>query len=462
MTPRELELLIREGEGYNVEYKQSFPSKLSELANELCAFANANGGVLLIGINDKQQVVGVILDNVQRSRIQNVVNLIDPALAIQVSEHTINGKVILCFECPAGEQKPYVVSGAIFVRNGPNSEKVTSIEQMRKLFQHSDSIFFDSAVCSSFNYPEDIDSVYFREFIARTGITANINEPSLLENLRLLNTQKKPTNAAVLFFAKNVQSHIDHALIQCVLFKGIDKRYILDSKEINGNLVQQYEDSLKYLISKLNLLYEIENHQGGQREEVLEIPEIVFREALVNAICHRSYYEKGAVIMVEIYDDRVEITNPGGLINTITQQEFGTKSFSRNPLIFGLMQRVNLVEKVGSGIKRMREAMKDANLIEPKFEMGGFFTVTFYRPQPFEKWLNNWGSQLTIPLIKMLKAIYEDERITKPQLANVIGQSKTSVDNNISRLKKLGLLAREGSDKSGRWVIHQLPRRSTH
>ncbi len=294
MTLKELELIIQEGEGYNVEYKQSFPSKLSELAIELCAFANANGGVLLIGINDKQQVVGVTLDNAQRSRIRSVINLIDPVLPIQVVEHPINGKVILCFECPVGEQKPYTVSGAIYVRNGPNSEKITSIEQIRRFFQNSDSIFFDIATSSSFHYPEDFNSVYFQEFIKRAGITANINETSLLENLRLVNLNKQLNNAAVLFFAKNVQSHIDHAQVRCVLFKGTDKRYILDSKEITGNLVQQYEESLKYLISKLNLRYEIENHQGGQREEILEIPEIVFREALVNAICHRSYYEKGA------------------------------------------------------------------------------------------------------------------------------------------------------------------------
>lgn len=457
MTLKELELIIQEGEGYNVEYKQSFPSKLSELAIELCAFANANGGVLLIGINDKQQVVGVTLDNAQRSRIRSVINLIDPVLSIQVVEHPINGKVILCFECPVGEQKPYTVSGAIYVRNGPNSEKITSIEQIRRFFQNSDSIFFDIATSSSFHYPEDFNSAYFQEFIKRAGITSNINESSLLENLRLVNLNKQLNNAAVLFFAKNVQSHIDHAQVRCVLFKGTDKRYILDSKEITGNLVQQYEESLKYLISKLNLRYEIENHQGGQREELLEIPEIVFREALVNAICHRSYYEKGAAIMVEIYDDRVEITNPGGLIATITQQEFGTKSFSRNPLIFGLMQRIDLVEKVGSGIKRMRDAMKDAKLIEPKFEMGGFFSVTFYRPMAFEKWLNGWHLQLSVPMMKILMAIYDEDRITKPQLTGVIGQSKTSVDNTISRLKKLGLLTREGSDKNGRWVIHQLP-----
>ncbi len=457
MTLRELGLLIQEGEGYNVEYKQSFPSKLSELATELCAFANANGGVLLVGIDDKQQISGISLDNIQRSRVQSVINLIDPSLPIQVSEYKVNGKTILCFECPVGVQKPYAVSGSIYVRNGPNSEKITSIEQMRKFFQHSDSIFFDTAPCPSFKYPGDFDSAFFQEFTRKAGITANISEISLLDNLRLTDANEQIINAAVLLFAKNVQKHIDHATIRCVLFKGIDKRYILDNKEMTGNLVEQYEEALKYLISKLNLGYEIESQQGGPRKEILEIPETVFREALANSICHRSYYEKGAVIMVEIYDDRVEISNPGGLISTITQQEFGTKSFSRNPIVFGLMQRIDLAEKVGSGIKRMRDAMKEANLIEPKFEIGGFFTVIFYRPMVFEKWLDGWGLHLTAPLTKILLAIHDEERITKIQLSNLTGQGKSSVDRNINKLRNLGLLTREGSDKSGRWLINQLP-----
>lgn len=219
-----------------------------------------------------------------------------------------------------------------------------------------------------FIYPADFNSSYFKNVLQKSGITTNMVKATLLENLRLITTKKpkiKLTSAAVLFFAKNVQRYIDHAIIKCVLFKGLDKRYIIDSKEITGNLIEQYEEALKYIISTLNLRFEIENQAGGARQEILEIPETVFREALVNAICHRSYYDKGAVTMVEIYDDRVEISNPGGLISTITKEEFGTKSFSRNPLIFGLMQRVDLVEKVGSGIKRMREAMKDAGLTEP-------------------------------------------------------------------------------------------------
>lgn len=462
MTPQEIESLIEQGEGYNLEFKQSVPSKTSDLARELCAFANANGGTVLVGIDDKGKTVGININNTLRSEIQQVINLLDPRLDIQVSEILFEGKTILALECNDGPQKPYAVSGVIYVRSGPNSEKITSIEQMRKFFQQSGSIFFDTMPCTEFKYPDHFDSDAFKIFLQMAGITDSIGEKKILENLRLTDHNGKLTYAAVMMFGKDPQRFVDHSIIRCVLFKGTDKRYILDSKEMQGNLVTQFEETMKYVISKLNLRYEIEGQSDGRRKEVLEIPETVFREALVNALCHRSYYEKGAVTMVEIYDDRVEISNPGGLISVITEQEFGHRSFSRNPLIFGLMQRINMVEKIGSGITRMKDAMKDAKLPEPDFAMGGFFTVKFFRPVDFEKWIQSWSLLLNTSLVKILYAIHDSNGvITKPEISDVIGQGKTSVDGHISQLRLLGLLTRTGSNKAGKWVINLIPPSAT-
>ncbi len=458
MTAKEVETLIQQGEGYNVEFKQSIPSKASDLAEEICAFANAAGGVLIIGVNDKGNIVGVSLDNTAKSRLQNILNAVEPAFPAQMQEVEIQGKKLLCIECPSGKEKPYTVSGSIIVRNGPNSEKITSVQRMRDFFQQSDKIFFDETICKNFSYPSDFNTNYFEQFLKDAGITAKLTREQLIKNLRLVNDEDKFLNGAVLFFANDVQKFFDHAMIRCVLFKGTDKRFILDSKEIQGNLVEQFNETMKYLISKLNLRYEIENQRGGARKEVLEIPETVFRESIINSLCHRDYYEKGAVTMVEIYDDRVTISNPGGLVSSITKNEFGTKSLSRNPLVFGLMQRINLVEKVGSGITRMKDAMKDAGLIEPSFAMDGFFTVTFCRPIDFEKWMEVWALHLATPLTKVLLAVHDsDGKITKPEIGNIIAQGKTTVDKHIAHLRRLGLLSRVGSDKTGKWVINMIP-----
>ena len=260
-----------------------------------------------------------------------------------------------------------------------------------------------------------------------------------------------------MMFAKDTQRFVDHATVRCILFKGTDKRYILDSKEMAGNLVQQYEEALKYIISKLNLRYDIEGQPGGRRKEVLEIPETVFRESLINALCHRSYYEKGAAAMVEIYDDRVEISNPGGLISVISEEEFGHKSFSRNPLIFGLMQRIDLVEKVGSGITRMQDAMKEAKLPVPVFEMGGFFTVKFFRPIDFKEWIASVKGKLSEKQYYILQRLNAYPDSTIKTMAEVIGTTTRTIERNITALKEIGLLERIGSDKEGYYQVNRIP-----
>lgn len=455
MTSQQIESLIAQGEGYNLEFKQAIPSKLSELSTELCAFSNADGGILLVGIKDDGSVIGVELDNQIRSRIQDVVSNIEPRPEIIISEVPLNGRNILCFNCKSGQKKPYVVSGNIYVRNGPNAQKLTSISEIREFFQYSDSIFFDTSTNNQFQFPHDFDKIAFQQFLDSAKITSNISDEKILNNLKLTHSESF-TNAAVLFFAKDVQKFVEQSVIRCLMFKGLDKRYIIDSKEIKGNLIQQFEEGMKYIISKLNLKYEIENQANGRRKEILEIPETVFREALINAICHRSYYEKGGVIAIEVYDDRIEITNPGGLISGISFKEFGHKSLSRNPLIFGLMQRINLVEKVGSGIIRMKDSMKEAGLEEPLFTLGGFFTVTFFRPINFEKLLEYLADKVSVTQKKILQEIYNLPSITTQSLANKIGLSIAGIEKSISTIKELGIIERKGSRKSGHWVINNI------
>lgn len=455
MTSQQIESLIAQGEGYNLEFKQAIPSKLSELSTELCAFSNAAGGILLVGIKDDGSIIGVELDNQIRSRIQDVISNIDPRPEITISEVPLNGKHILCFNCKSGQKKHYVVSGNIYVRNGPNAQKLTSIHEIREFFQTSDSIFFDSSPNKQFQYPDDFDEPAFQKFLVGANITSNIDDDKILNNLKLIQSGNF-TNAAVLFFAKEVQKFVEQSNIRCLMFKGIDKRYIIDSKEIKGNLIQQFEEGMKYIISKLNLKYEIENQANGRRKEVLEIPETVFREALINAICHRSYYEKGGVIAIEIYDNRIEITNPGGLISGISDKEFGHKSLSRNPLIFSLMQRINLVEKVGSGIIRMKDSMKEVGLEEPLFTLGGFFTVTFFRPIDFEKLLEYLSDKISVTQKKILLEIHGVPSINTQSLASKIGISTTSIEKNIARLKELSIIERKGTKRSGQWIINSV------
>lgn len=181
-------------------------------------------------------------------------------------------------------------------------------------------------------------------------------------------------NAGVLFFARSPIKFIRHARVTCLLLAGIDKVNILDRKDLEENIFANVEQAMIFLKRHLSLRYKIEKLK---REEILELPETALREAVLNAVTHRDYYERGAVVMVEIYRDRVEISDPGGLPPGLKRSELGRKSVHRNPLIADLFHRMGEAEKVGSGIKRMRAAAKAAGVPAPRFEATGFFTITY-------------------------------------------------------------------------------------
>ena len=166
-----------------------------------------------------------------------------------------------------------------------------------------------------------------------------------------------------------------------VLFlrRGTDKFHdIIDRKIFNRDIISNVEDSVNFLKKYLRLEYHFPKGQLS-RKEILEIPEDALREALVNAVTHRNYLTREASVTVEIYDDRVEIYNFGGLHEKLKKSEFGTKSITRNKLIASLMLRAKYIERLGTGIKKMKHLVKKAELKSIKFKFTNFTTLTFYR-----------------------------------------------------------------------------------
>lgn len=166
---------------------------------------------------------------------------------------------------------------------------------------------------------------------------------------------------------------------------------------------------------------------------------------------HRDYYEKGAVTSIEIYDDRVEITNPGGLVSAIPESEFGKRSHSRNPLIFGLFARMKLVEQVGSGISRIKELMKNVDLPEPTFQKEGMFTVKLIRPVRFEGKIREKTREKTRE--KIINAIRENKQITTSSLAIILGITEKGIEYHLQKLKNEKKIERIGPDKGGHWKV---------
>jgi ATP-dependent DNA helicase RecG len=190
ITANDIKLLVTLGEGYNAEFKVSIPSKVRELTEEVCAFANAAGGVLLLGVNDANEIKGVSIDNVKRSAIQNRLGDISPHLTCALNLIEVDGKTIGVIELPSGPNKPYVLSGAIYMRMGPNTQKLTSAEQMRDFFQQSERIYFDEVPCNDFSPATMMDTDFFSLFKAEAHISSIVPDEQIYNSLKLFNGEQ--------------------------------------------------------------------------------------------------------------------------------------------------------------------------------------------------------------------------------------------------------------------------------
>ena len=431
MNKEELLKLIKTGEGLTLEFKENMGSNLGK---EMCAFANTNGGKIILGVRDDGRVLGIKITNSLKSQIQDYARNIDPAFSVE----TEDVENILIIRVPEGKKKPYSVNGQFFIRIGANSQQLNR-EEIRDFFQKENMILFDNQPNVNFDLDKDFDEYKFKNFLELAKITDNLNNKEILRNLFLLEGEDLK-NAGVLFFCHRIIKFFLGATISCVLYRGTNRTNILDKKEFDADLLSNYNNALIYTISKLNTAYIIKK----ERTERLELPEEALREAVVNAVVHRDYFSTGHV-QIDIFLDRIEISNPGGLVKGLTKKDFGKVSLPRNPLIMDLMLRVNKVEKIGSGIKRIKDAMSEYGL-NVRFESTGFFRVIFKRSASPQETI-----QETIQEILLL--IKEKPTITRKELAQKISLSEEGIKYHLTKLRKNNIIKHVGSTKKGHWEI---------
>ncbi|HBM16152.1 MAG TPA: hypothetical protein DD381_07425 [Lentisphaeria bacterium] len=292
-------------------------------------------------------------------------------------------------------------------------------------------------------------------FLVESGTKFKVNRKNLDAFLTSIGVYKNGSvnNAGVLMFAGNGNKLMPHSEIICGAFKGTTKTFIYDRKDIRDDLLSQLNEAMAFIQRQLNIRSEI---RGLDRFDIYELPIDALREALVNAIIHRDYSFRGASISVEVYDDRVEIVSPGTLPAGLEEKNLGKISVRRNLILGDLFHRMGKVERIGSGIGRMKEFMAEARLEPPKFEITNFFRAVFYRNTDYSLKKSSGekvGEKLSGNQRKILELITNDPVISARQLADIIGISHRKTEENIAKLKTKGFLRRVGSAKGGRWEI---------
>lgn len=369
MNRHSLSSLIALGEGFTTEFKRAMPS---DLEREICAFANATGGVILLGVADDGAVCGIAGHNRLKSEIQSIARSAEPS--IRVDTESIGE--VLCVRVPAQHGKPYSFGGKYFIREGASSQQMLR-DEIREFFYAEGLIHFDETPCRKFSLENDLDNGNWGLFRQRAKIPDNMEPEIALRNLHLIGEDGHMTQAGAWLLAQDIRKFQISADLACGLFMGTTKTRILDRRGFHGDIYSMIDDAVAWILSKINVEYIIKK---VKREERPELPEDAIREAVVNAVAHRNY-RSTASVHVYLFKDRLEIVSPGGLPAGMTEAELGIKSVPRNPLLFSMLHRMEAVENIGSGIRRIRELCREHGVAEPVIDVSEHWvTTTFFRP----------------------------------------------------------------------------------
>lgn len=436
MNRHSLSSLIALGEGFTTEFKRAMPS---DLGREICAFANATGGVILLGVADDGAVCGIAGHNRLKSEIQSIARSAEPS--IRVDTESIGE--VLCVRVPAQHGKPYSFGGKYFIREGASSQQMLR-DEIREFFYAEGLIHFDETPCRKFSLENDLDNGNWGLFRQRAKIPDNMEPEIALRNLHLIGEDGHMTQAGAWLLAQDIRKFQISADLACGLFMGTTKTRILDRRGFHGDIYSMIDDAVAWILSKINVEYIIKK---VKREERPELPEDAIREAVVNAVAHRNY-RSTASVHVYLFKDRLEIVSPGGLPAGMTEAELGIKSVPRNPLLFSMLHRMEAVENIGSGIRRIRELCREHGVAEPVIDVSEHWvTTTFFRPTAQAEDQVGTKSGLSRDQVEILRKSLSEQPITELMvLANRRNRTKFR-DQVLRPLLEVGLLEMTIPDK---------------
>lgn len=381
MNAQEIIDLIQNGETSTTQFKLDITNAVS-ISQEIVAFANSKGGKILVGVDDKTgNIAGVEFRDIQR--INNLVataanDHVKSPVYVQSETIQIENKRIILITVPEGTDKPHTdKDGLIFIKNGSDKRKVVSREELARLLQASGNLYAEERIIRNSSV-EDVDWEKFREFYEKK-YKESFEKESLeryLQNLRLMEDGKLNI-AGALLFGRYPSKLIPSFYISAVWFRGteITNQEYKSSENITGTADILYRKAFDFIFSKLNKI------QAGQPFNSLgipEIPEIVLKELLVNAVIHRDYFISDS-IKIFMFDDRIEIRNPGKLPNNLTIEQIrkGLRR-SRNSILSSLAPDLMEYRGIGSGILRALLEYPDIEFINDT--EGEQFTVIIKRP----------------------------------------------------------------------------------
>lgn len=454
----ELNSLIAECTAY--DFKQMLEEKKPKSwLKSVSAFANGLGGSLFFGIDNNGVVKG--LDDVQHvceTISSKIRDYMDPLPEVEMVPHVIDGLHILQLKVNNGHYTPYYYVGdgqrIAFVRVGDESIPATA-EQMVRLVLKGSNKTFDS-LHTDYKVEDYSFTILVNTFKKRTN--QEWNQKYLLSFGLVTNTGVL-TNAGALFADDNPMWQ---SRLYCTRWDGKEKGDAINDAEFTGNILMLLREAMNFV--KSNTKRGWEKLPDGRKNKP-EYAERAVLETMVNHFIHRDYTVMGSEVHLDIYDDRLTVTSPGGMYNGILIQNLDIADVSserRNPILANVMAQLDYMEKRGSGLTRIcnetkaLEGYKDE--LKPVFKSNPTqFQTIIYATVDTQNVGDHDGdmseTKLTERQQKILDLIKESPTITGKQMSETLSVSQRTIERDLSALQKLGILKREGKDNDGVWII---------
>ena len=446
-----IEELLRKEEGKTLEFKKEL-SGSDAVVRTVVAFANTSGGTLVIGVEDKTKKVKGVLDPLQaEERLVNmVVDNIHPHLSPDIEILPWRKTQVMAVHVYPSSAKPHYFKRlgfqkGVFVRIG-SSNRVADRCMTEEMKRQSLNQFYDEQPFPELN-SEAIDFRAASELF-RSKKTLKKSDFETLQIVVRHQNREVPTVGGMLLFGKERGRYFPDAWIHAGLFGGKDRTQILDSARITGPLPSAVEEAILFVTRHLSHSLTVGN---VKHRRVLALPPIAVREAIVNAVVHADYSQRGSPIRISLFKDRLEIENPGLLPSGLTLDDIqhGVSKI-RNRVLARVFNELGYIEQWGSGIQRMFGACVEAGLKRPLLEeIGPHFRATLFTGKERNPTLD--------PVDRKIIDLLGARALSTQEIADRIERSVRAARTRLLSLIQRGLVIEIGSGPNDPQKKYHLP-----
>ncbi|MCQ4743835.1 ATP-binding protein [Blautia producta] len=350
---------------------------------------------------------------------------------------------------------------------GDKSQKLSFDDRLRLMYSKGSRYYEDEPVADS--SIDDIDMDFVASYCHKIGYTKSPEE-YIRQNKSFIVTKggrQEMSGAAILLFGKDPQQYFQRARIRFIRYEGTEAKLgtemnVVKDKVFTGRILDMVEKALAFVRDQ------IKEHtylgKEGKFVTTPEYPEFVWKEIIINATAHRDYSIKGTDIQVKMFDDRIVVESPGNLPGIVRLSNMRQVHFSRNPKIAAFLHEYDYVQEFGEGVDRMYREMEKAGLPEPEYRDVAFMLHATIRNgiNVADNVVENVADNVVnVAVIKKLstteQAILEHIRVSPElsakELAALLHKTPRTIQRNMNSLKEKGILRREGSDRSGKWIV---------